>query len=62
MPTQKRFRCLRCTTEFNLDIFTPDEQAEARHRNPNQGFGPARCINPQCQSTDLMDSEMLKAS
>lgn len=59
MPSQKRYKCLRCEAEFELLVFTHEEQIAARRHNPNQGFGRATCPNPQCQSTDVIEKAKL---
>jgi hypothetical protein len=58
MPTTKRYNCVKCDINFDVPIFTPEEQVEARRRKPEQNFGPVTC--PNCGDTAVVSLETLR--
>jgi len=52
MPRKKYYVCLRCEKKFDVDIWDTEE---ARKENIN--LVHVKCPNPNCKSTDVIDSE-----
>lgn len=49
MSSLRRYRCLNCGNEFEVEVLSPHEAEERRRRN--EPVGQVHC--PRCNRTDL---------
>jgi hypothetical protein len=59
MPVNKIYVCLKCQHDFNVPIFSIEEQKVERRRDPRVNFGKPNC--PNCDSFDVLEKSKLVA-
>ncbi|RIJ24258.1 hypothetical protein D1224_08450 [Henriciella barbarensis] len=59
MPVNTIYVCLKCQHDFNVPIYSVEEQKEEVRRDPSMSFGKANC--PRCDSFDVLEQAKLVA-
>lgn len=56
MPTPIKYRCLKCTSDFELLVWSPEEQEVEQKRRPIH-FNAPRC--KYCRSAEIIEAGAL---